>query len=80
MQNDKLIINEDLLAQIHNANIEAIKCGEVDIYYADCFEQELRKLLCNPLNTYTLSIAVSKAVKRVSALTHIGEVLDYDRV
>ena len=61
---DKLTIDDDFIALVHNANAQAIPYGDVDIIYATCVENSLKKLIGEPINAYTLSLAVSNAVKR----------------
>ena len=60
---DKLTIDDDFIALVHNANAQAIPCGDVDIIYATCVENSLKKLIGEPINAYTLSIAVANAAK-----------------
>ena len=60
---DKLTIDDDFIALVHNANAQAIPYGDVDIIYATCLEISLKKLMGEPINAYTLSIAVANAAK-----------------
>ena len=60
---DKLTIDDDFIALVHNANAQAIPYGDVDIIYATCVENSLKKLIGEPINAYTLSIAVANAAK-----------------
>ena len=60
---DKLTIDDDFIALVHNANAQAIPYGDVDIIYATCLEISLKKLMGEPINAYTLSRVVVNAVK-----------------
>lgn len=60
---DKLTIDDAFVTMVHNANAQAIPYGDVDIIYATCLEISLKKLMGEPINAYTLSIAVANAAK-----------------
>lgn len=64
-----MTINKELIDNLHTNNKKAIPSGDVDIVYATCLEAELKKLLGEPLNAYTLSLAVANASKRFCELT-----------
>lgn len=74
---NKLTIDDAFVTMVHNANKQAIPCGDVDIIYATCLENALRKLIGEPINAYTLSLAVANAAKMYQ-LVQGGD--NYDRV
>ena len=66
---EKLTITSDFIDSLHANNRQAIQTGDVDIFFATLLESELRKLLGEPINAYTLSLAVCNAARRVQELT-----------
>lgn len=64
-----MTINNDFLYSLHTNNRQAIQTGDVDIFFATLLESELKKLLGEPVNAYTLSLAVANASKRFHELT-----------
>lgn len=60
---NRLTIDDAFVTMVHNANAQAIPCGDVDIIYATCVENALKKLIGEPINAYTLSRIVVNAVK-----------------
>ena len=70
---DKLTIDDDFIALVHNANAQAIPYGDVDIIYATCVENSLKKLIGEPINAYTLSLAVANASKQYHGLLQGGD-------
>ena len=60
---NRLTIDDAFVTMVHNANAQAIPYGDVDIIYATCVENALKKLIGEPINAYTLSRIVVNAVK-----------------